>query len=64
MLVIQAFRDDRLLAVASQFVVAVFGEVFQQQAEAELDLGNVVATEVDSLCSLQNLSCALLLCTT
>ena len=49
MLVIQAFRDDRLLAVASQFVVAVFGEVFQQQAEAELDLGNVVATEVDSL---------------
>ena len=46
MLVIQAFRADRLLAVASQFVVAVFGEVFQHQAEAELDLGNVVSTEV------------------
>ena len=46
MLVIQAFRADRLLAIASHLVIAVFGEVFQQHSEQEMDLANIVATEV------------------
>ena len=46
MLVIQTFRADRLLAVASQFVVSVFGDVFQHDAGQELDLGKIVSTEV------------------
>jgi hypothetical protein len=46
MLVIQTFRADRLLAMSAVFVASVFGEVFQQSAEQELDLGEVVATEV------------------
>lgn len=46
MLMVQAFRADRLLAVASQFVVTVFGEKFQQYAEQELDLADIVTTEV------------------
>lgn len=48
MLMVQAFRSDRLLAVASQFVVAVFGDKFQQVAEQELDLADIVNTEVRS----------------
>lgn len=46
MLVIQAFRADRLLAMASVFVATVLGESFQQQAEQELDLADIVNTEV------------------
>ena len=46
MLVIQTFRADRLLAMASMFVSTVLGESFQQAAEQELDLGNIVTTEV------------------
>lgn len=46
MLVIQAFRADRLLAMASMFVSTVLGESFQHAAEQELDLANIVNTEV------------------
>ncbi len=43
---IQAFRADRLLSIASHLVVAVFGDLFQQHSEQEMDLANIVATEV------------------
>ena len=46
MLVVQTFRADRLLAMASIFVATVLGDSFQQEAEQELDLANIVATEV------------------
>ena len=46
MLVIQTFRADRLLAMASIFVATVFGEKFQHDAEQELDLGHIISTEV------------------
>ena len=46
MLVVQTFRADRLLAMASIFVATVLGESFQHDAEQELDLANIVNTEV------------------
>ena len=46
LLVVQAFRPDRLTAMGSKFVAKVMGEVFQQEAETELDLGTIVNTEV------------------
>ena len=46
MLVVQAFRADRLLAMAARFVAKVMGETFQKSAEKELDLGAVVTKEV------------------
>ncbi len=46
MLVIQTFRADRLLAIASLFVATVMGEVFMHHAEQELDLGMIVTNEV------------------
>ena len=45
-LVIQAFRADRLLAMASIFVATVLGETFLHAADQELDLGHIVTTEV------------------
>lgn len=53
MLVIQTFRSDRLLAMASIFVATVLGESFKQAAEQELDLGTVVSVEVRLLFSLR-----------
>lgn len=46
MLVIQAFRADRLLAMAGRFVATVMGETFRHSAEQELDLAAIVNKEV------------------
>ncbi len=46
MLVVQAFRTDRLLAMASIFVAMVMGESFMHHAEQELDLAGIVTKEV------------------
>ena len=46
MLVTQAFRQDRLLAAAQQFVVAVFGPSFMQAAVQQLNLANIVDNEI------------------
>ena len=47
MLVIQAFRADRLMAMASIFVSTVMGEAFMHDAEQELDLASIVSNEVN-----------------
>ena len=46
MLVIQAFRADHLLAMASRFVAMVMGDSFQHFAEQELDMATIVNKEV------------------
>ena len=46
MLVVQAFRGDRLTAVATLFVATVLGESFLQYSEQELDLSSIVMQEV------------------
>ncbi|XP_037072682.1 LOW QUALITY PROTEIN: dynein heavy chain, cytoplasmic-like [Pollicipes pollicipes] len=46
LLLVQTFRPDRLLAAGHQLVDAVFGERFMPDAERELDLANIVETEV------------------
>ena len=46
MLVTQAFRQDRLLAAAQQFVAAVFGPGFMQAAEQQLNLADIVDNEI------------------
>ena len=46
MLVVQAFRPDRLLASAHMFVVAALGQAFMQASEQELNLGDSVENEV------------------
>jgi len=46
MLVTQAFRQDRLLAAAQQFVSAVFGPAFMQAAEQQLNLADIVDNEI------------------
>ena len=46
MLVTQAFRQDRLLAAAQQFVAAVFGPSFMQAAVQQLNLANIVDNEM------------------
>lgn len=46
LLVVQAFRPDRLLAMASKFVAAVMGDTFAHVAEKELNLADIVNTEV------------------
>lgn len=46
LLVIQAFRPDRLLAMASNFVSSVMGKEFLIVAEQELDLATIVNEEV------------------
>ena len=48
MLVIQAFRADHLLAMASRFVAMVMGDSFQHFAEQELDMATIVNKEVRS----------------
>ena len=45
-LVIQTFRADRLIAMASVFVSTVMGETYLHAAESELNLADVVMTEV------------------
>lgn len=46
LLVIQAFRADRLIAMASIFVATVLGETFTHSAEQELNLAKIVTNEV------------------
>ncbi|XP_072172912.1 cytoplasmic dynein 1 heavy chain 1-like [Diadema setosum] len=48
MLLVQAFRPDRLLASTQLFVTAVFGEQFLHAAAMELDLAHVVESELKS----------------
>lgn len=49
LLLIQAFRPDRLLAMSHIFVAKVLGESFMSIIEQPLDLANVVENEVESL---------------
>ncbi|XP_025833356.1 dynein heavy chain, cytoplasmic [Agrilus planipennis] len=46
LLLIQAFRPDRVIAAAHVFVTAVLGEEFMPSAEKELDLAQVVEKEL------------------
>ena len=49
LLVIQAFRADRLIAMASIFVATVLGESFTHGADQELNLAEIVTNEVHIL---------------
>lgn len=46
LLVVQALRPDRLVAMTSVFVASVMGERFLQEPEQELDLNFIVDNEV------------------
>ena len=46
LLMIQAFRPDRLLAATHQVVHAVLGALFMQAAEQELNLAEIIENEV------------------
>jgi len=46
MLVTQTFRQDRLLAAAQQFVMAVFGSNFMQAGVQQLNLADIVDNEI------------------
>lgn len=46
LLVVQALRPDRLVAMTSVFVASVMGEGFLQEPEQELDLNFIVDNEV------------------
>lgn len=46
LLLIQAFRPDRLLAMSHIFVSMVLGESFMNIVEQPLDLANIVDNEV------------------
>ncbi|XP_066142886.1 dynein heavy chain, cytoplasmic isoform X6 [Euwallacea fornicatus] len=46
LLVIQAFRPDRIIAAASLFVSAVMGQDFMAAAEKELDLAAIIEKEI------------------
>jgi hypothetical protein len=48
LLVVQAFRPDRLISAAQIFVDAVMGTSFRQAAETELNLADNVENEVES----------------
>ncbi|XP_046434442.1 dynein heavy chain, cytoplasmic isoform X5 [Neodiprion pinetum] len=48
LLVIQAFRPDRVIAAASLVVTSALGESFMAAAEAELDFGSVVENQLKS----------------
>lgn len=48
LLLIQAFRPDRLLAMAHMFVSTNLGESFMSIMEQPLDLTHIVGTEVMS----------------
>lgn len=47
LLLIQAFRPDRLLAMSHIFVTKALGETFMNIIEQPLDLGNIVDSEVE-----------------
>ena len=46
LLVIQALRPDRVIAMLHQVVDIIFGEAFMHNAEQGLDLATVVEKEV------------------
>lgn len=46
LLVIQAFRPDRVIAATSLFVSSALGETFMAEAEIELDFGSVVENQL------------------
>ncbi|XP_064623935.1 cytoplasmic dynein 1 heavy chain 1-like isoform X3 [Lineus longissimus] len=46
LLLIQAFRPDRLLSMTHMFVSTIFGQQFMLQAEQELNLGSIVENEI------------------
>ncbi|XP_046627104.1 dynein heavy chain, cytoplasmic isoform X5 [Neodiprion virginianus] len=48
LLIIQAFRPDRVIAAASLVVTSALGESFMAAAEAELDFGSVVENQLKS----------------
>ena len=48
LLIVQALRPDRLLAMALVFVSTVMGEEFLHEPEQELDLAAIVENEVGS----------------
>ena len=48
LLLIQAFRPDRMLAMSHIFVSKVLGETFMAIIEQPLDLANIVDNEVTS----------------
>lgn len=48
LLLIQAFRPDRVVAAAHVFVDTVLGEEFMPMAEKELDFGSVVEKQLNS----------------
>jgi dynein heavy chain 1 len=46
LLVVQAFRPDRVLAMVHKVVETVFGQTFLRASEHELDLAFIVEKEV------------------
>ena len=48
LLVIQAFRPDRLTAMMNIFVSTIMGEAFMQHCEQELNLASIVEEELES----------------
>ena len=48
LLVIQAFRPDRLTAMMNIFVSTIMGEAFMQYCEQELNLASIVEEEIES----------------
>lgn len=49
LLVIQAFRPDRVLAMVHKVVETVFGQSFLRTSEQELDLAFIVEKEVQRI---------------
>lgn len=48
LLIIQAFRPDRVIAAAQQLVAAVLGASFMPKAERELDLASIVDRDLSA----------------
>ncbi|XP_077296363.1 dynein heavy chain, cytoplasmic isoform X2 [Arctopsyche grandis] len=48
LLIIQAFRPDRVIAAAQQLVAAVLGATFMPKAERELDLASIVDRDLSA----------------
>lgn len=48
LLIIQAFRPDRVIAAAQQLVAAVLGPAFMPRAERELDLVSIVDRDISA----------------
>lgn len=46
LLLVKAFRPDRFVSIAEEFVSKIFGEKFLQQGDKQYDLANIVETEI------------------